>query len=99
MTPTTEVIICTYNGAPFILEQLRTILAQTARVDKISIYDDRSLDDTIARVQAFIDGLTPDERASFNVHVNPRNLGFARNFMAGVGAATEDILFLCDQDD
>ena len=99
MTPTTEVIVCTYNGAPFIIEQLQSIAAQTVRVDKVSIYDDRSSDDTVARVQEFINDLAPDDRVSFSVHVNPHNLGYARNFMAAIGAATEDILFLCDQDD
>ena len=99
MTPTTEVIVCTYNGAAFIVDQLQSIVAQTTRVNKISIYDDRSSDDTVTRIHGFLDRLPSDERGLFTVHVNAGNLGYALNFMNAIAKATEDIVFLCDQDD
>ena len=99
MNPTLEVLVCTYNGAPFVVEQLQSIVAQTTRVNKISIYDDKSSDDTLSRVQEFVNQLPLNHRRLFTIHVNSTNLGYARNFIEAVANATEDILFLCDQDD
>jgi glycosyltransferase involved in cell wall biosynthesis len=53
-TGTTEVIVCTFNGAAFIGEQLESILRQSLQVDGISIYDDGSSDATIARIHEFL---------------------------------------------
>jgi glycosyltransferase involved in cell wall biosynthesis len=99
MIPTTEVIVCTYNGAPFVVEQLQSILIQTTKVDKISIYDDQSSDNTVFRIHEFVNTLPWDEQRLFSIHVNPSNLGYARNFITAIGRATEEILFFCDQDD
>jgi len=95
----TEVLLCTYNGAPFVVEQLQSILSQTKRVTKISIYDDRSSDDTVARINDFVTQQPPDAQQLFAVHVNPSNLGYALNFINAIEHASQDILFLCDQDD
>src|SRR6266478_3278723 len=95
----TEVLLCTYNGAPFVVEQLHSVLRQTTRVTKISIYDDRSSDDTVTRIHEFVNQLPPDDQQLFAVQVNPSNLGYARNFINAIEHATQDILFLCDQDD
>jgi glycosyltransferase involved in cell wall biosynthesis len=97
--PTTEILLCTYNGAPFILEQLQSILYQTTAVTKISIYDDCSSDNTVVRIHEFVNQLPSSEQTLFAVHVNATNLGYARNFINAVENATQDILFLCDQDD
>ncbi|MDD5330465.1 MAG: glycosyltransferase [Sulfuricella sp.] len=99
MNPTTEVIVCTYNGQAYIAEQLDSILAQTTGVDQISIYDDRSSDGTVSRIGEFVERLAPEHRRRFAVHVNERNLGYAQNFIAAIARATGDVLFLCDQDD
>ena len=99
MMASSEVILCTYNGSAFIVEQLASIMGQTRNVEKISIHDDRSMDDTLPRVRAFADGLPPAERDRISIRVNRENLGYARNFVQAIGEATEDILFLCDQDD
>ncbi len=99
MRSTSEAIICTYNGAAFVREQLRSVLAQTRRLDRISIYDDQSSDDTVSCIRDFVSGLPADERRLFTIHVNATNLGYARNFVNGIAGATEDVLFLCDQDD
>ena len=44
---TVSVAMCTYNGALYIEEQLRSILAQTIPVNEIVICDDGSTDTTI----------------------------------------------------
>lgn len=97
--PTTEILLCTYNGAPFIVEQLQSILHQTTSVTKISIYDDCSSDDTVVRIHKFVNRLPSAEQQLFAVHVNASNLGYVRNFSNAINHATQDILFLCDQDD
>src|SRR5713226_7957302 len=99
MIPTTEVIVCTYNGAPFVVEQLESILIQTTRVDKISVYDDQSSDNTVSRIHEFVETLPRAQQRLFTIHVNSSNLGYAQNFITAIGKATEEILFLCDQDD
>jgi glycosyltransferase involved in cell wall biosynthesis len=99
MNPTTEVIVCTYNGTAFVIEQLQSILRQTRRVDKISIYDDKSSDGTVHRIKEFISKLPLNEQTRLKVRINDSNHGYARNFTNGIASATEDIIFLCDQDD
>ncbi len=96
---TSEVVLCTYNGALHVVEQLASIEAQTRRVDKVSIYDDCSNDDTLARIETFLQTLDEPRRRRFQVRVNPVNLGYAQNFAAAIGRASGDLLFLCDQDD
>ena len=95
----TEVLLCTYNGAPFIVEQLESVLRQTTRVTKISIYDDRSSDGTVVRIHEFVNQLSPHDQQLFEIQVNSSTLGYARNFINAIEHATQDILFLCDQDD
>jgi glycosyltransferase involved in cell wall biosynthesis len=97
--PSTEVLLCTYNGARFIAEQLHSILRQTQRVTKISIYDDHSTDDTVARIHDVVTHLPPRDRSLFHLHVNAGNIGYASNFVQAIQRASEEILFLCDQDD
>jgi glycosyltransferase involved in cell wall biosynthesis len=99
MKPTIEVLVCTYNGADFIVEQLQSILTQTTRVDQISIYDDRSSDDTVLRIQEFLKRLSLDDQRLFRVEINATNLGYVRNFSRAIARSTGDILLLCDQDD
>lgn len=99
MTFTTEVILCTYNGAPFIIRQLESILAQTKNVDKISIYDDRSSDNTLTIIKDFVTQLPVESQNRFNIHLNEKNLGYAINFCTGISRATKDVLLFCDQDD
>lgn len=60
---TASVAMCTYNGALYIEEQLRSILAQTVPVDEIVICDDGSTDDTLA----LIDGITRTTEAEVRI--------------------------------
>ena len=94
----TEVIVCTYNGARFIVEQLESIFGQSQKPDLISIYDDRSVDNTVAIVLHFIEQRGTND-VSTRVRINENNLGFALNFSNAIAEAQCDVLFLCDQDD
>lgn len=44
--PSVSIVICTCNGAPYIREQLDSILAQTYPIPEIIIQDDQSKDGT-----------------------------------------------------
>lgn len=98
-SPTTEIILCTYNGSDFIIQQLDSIVNQTREIDKISIYDDQSTDSTIKIIHNYVNGLQKQKRDLFSIRVNDNNIGYAKNFCNAIAWATEDILFLCDQDD
>lgn len=99
MAPTSEVVVCTYNGSAYVVQQLSSIVEQTTTVNKISIYDDRSSDDTVSRIENFVSGLPLNKQRLFTIEINQKNLGYAQNFINAIGKATQDILFLCDQDD
>lgn len=94
-----EVILCTFNGTPFVGDQLRSILHQSHSIDAISIYDDRSTDDTVDKVNKLVSSLPTGSRTQIKIVENERNVGYARNFEQGIARATGDILFLSDQDD
>lgn len=90
-----SIALCTYNGAPFLREQLESFTTQTRPPDELIVCDDRSSDDTVKMVEAFA------SVASFpvSVHVNPTNLGIRGNFEAALRRCTGDVIFLADQDD
>lgn len=90
-----SVAMCTYNGARYLDRQLDTILHQTVQPIELVVGDDRSSDDTVARLSAFA------ERAPFpvRVEINDRQLGAAQNFAACVARCRGDIIVLTDQDD
>lgn len=90
-----SVVMCTYNGARYVGEQLESIGAQRRRPDELIVHDDGSIDDTVEIVSAFA------TRAPFpvTVWVNPARLGVIANFGGAVAAATGDWIALADQDD
>lgn len=92
-----RVAVClpTHNGAPFLLEQLRSLARQTRLPDQLIICDDLSTDSTVEIAREFA-GSAPFE---VQVHVNTENLGYSRNFGQAIGLADADLIFPCDQDD
>lgn len=98
MSETVEVILCTYNGSRFVIEQIKSILAQTTRIDRLSIYDDASHDGTPDLIARFAASLDP-EKNILHLEVNKENIGYAHNFCNAIQRASCDIILLCDQDD
>lgn len=92
---TTSVAMCTYNGARFIEEQLRSILDQTIHVGEIVICDDGSTDETIS----IIEKVAKETIIPIHIHINERNLGCVANFEKAIRLCQGDIIFLSDQDD
>ncbi len=93
-----SVVLCTYNGATFLSEQLESLLAQTRLPDEIVVGDDGSTDDTWSLLEAFV-GRSRERGVVTLLVRHPANLGFVANFSEMIRSATGDLLFLCDQDD
>lgn len=87
--------MCTYNGARFLSEQLRSIQLQSRPVDEMVICDDGSTDDTIAILKQFV------HDASFKVSLvqNELKLGSTNNFSKAILLSSGDLIVLTDQDD
>lgn len=88
--PRVSVIIPTYNGAAFIAETLRSVLAQTFRNYEVLVVDDGSTDDTAAVVRSF----GHEVRYFYKENGGP---GAARNF--GLRHARGEYIALLDHDD
>lgn len=96
--PVLSVVLCTYDGAAYLQEQLESLLCQTRKPDEIVIGDDCSRDDTWPILEAF-----RKKAGAMGIRVeltrHERNMGYVRNFSETLQKASGDLLFLCDQDD
>lgn len=92
-----SLLMSTYNGEKFILEQLQSILEQSRELDEIVVIDDCSTDDTVSKVNSFI--RTHNLTDKWKIYVNEINLGWRINFFSGIERTSGDICFFCDQDD
>jgi glycosyltransferase involved in cell wall biosynthesis len=90
-----SVALCTFNGAPFLRDQLETIAAQTQLPDELVICDDGSTDPTLQLLDDFI------RHAPFPVHLHRRDkpIGSTRNFSETMALCQGDVIVLADQDD
>jgi glycosyltransferase involved in cell wall biosynthesis len=90
-----SIALASYNGEQFIRDQLDSFARQSRLPDEVVITDDGSTDGTQAAVAAFASS------APFPIQfrVNPRRLGYARNFERAIGLCAGELIFLSDQDD
>lgn len=93
-TPSVSVVMCTYNGARYLDEQMESVLAQDYPLLEVIVQDDGSSDDTIDILHRYA-------RRDRRVHVfrNERRLGFNRNFHTAMLRARGDLIAIADQDD
>ncbi len=91
-----SLIMATYNGEKYILEQLDSIRNQTLAPDEVIICDDCSTDNTYRLLCNYIKKYSLE---SWQVSINPENKGYSRNFRDLINQANGDIIFLADQDD
>jgi glycosyltransferase involved in cell wall biosynthesis len=90
--PTFSVLINTYNYGRYLPEAIASVLAQTRPADQIVVVDDGSTDDTPARLAPF----RADPRFTLIRQINSGQLAA---FVAGIEAATGDLLAFLDADD
>lgn len=92
----TSVVMTTYNGSKFVIEQLQSLLNQDRKIDEVLIFDDHSKDDTVSIVQRFID---QNDLKHWSITINAEQYGWKKNFYQGMLLANCDVIFTCDQDD
>lgn len=93
---TISVIISSYNGEDYIIEQLESLRNQTLQPDEVLIFDDKSTDRT---VQIVTDYINDHQLSAWSITENSVNKGWRKNFIDGIAAANGDLIFPCDQDD
>ncbi len=92
----TSVVMCTYNGEKYVIEQMDSIRTQTCQVDEVLIFDDCSTDGT---AKVVIDYIEKYNLTGWRFIINESNKGFNMNFLDGIRQASGDILYYSDQDD
>lgn len=97
-----SVALCTYNGARFVREQVRSICLQSCPPVEIVLSDDGSTDDSVAVARDAWEACHL-ERPGLNIRLqvlqNVRALGVTRNFEQAVSACRAPLIALSDQDD
>ena len=98
MSSTISVAMCTHNGARFVGEQVRSILAQSRPVSEVVVSDDASTDDTVQIIERTWETIGA-EGPPLRILRNPVSLGVTRNFEQAIMATTGELVSLSDQDD
>ena len=91
-----SLLMATYNGENYILEQLKSIYNQTVNPDEVLIADDVSNDRTVELIERFIE---QHDLKNCKLMINSSNKGYKKNFYDLIQQATGDVIFLSDQDD
>ena len=91
-----SLIMSTYNGAEYIVEQLDSIRLQSRTADEVIICDDCSTDNTVAILQDYVSYYS---LSAWKIKRNNENKGWKRNFRELLQEAQGEIIFPCDQDD
>lgn len=84
--------MATYRGAPFVREQILSILEQLHNDDELVIVDDASPDDTAGVIQEIGD-------PRIRLHIEPVNRGYVKTFENAIRRARGTYILLSDQDD
>src|SRR3954462_8301868 len=91
--PLISVVLATYNGAPFLREQLDSVLGQSIEDIEIVVRDDGSTDETVEILNSYC----TDSR--FRLLSDDRRLGAAKNFGEAAMMARGLYVAFSDQDD
>jgi glycosyltransferase involved in cell wall biosynthesis len=87
-----SVVMATYNGGEYLAEQLRSVFSELMLGDELIIVDDGSKDLTLE----ILDSVTSP---ALCVVRNLENVGVRATFERGLLMSSNEIIFLCDQDD
>lgn len=93
---TVTVLLCTYNGEKYIVEQLTSLLQQSMKINTVIIKDDCSTDKTVDIVNEYI---ALYNLSNWHLIVNEKNIGWKKNFVSMLKYISTDYFFFCDQDD
>lgn len=91
-----SIIVSTFNGKEYIIEQLESLRNQTRQADEVLIFDDCSTDGTVELCKSYIE---KNNLKNWIIALNTENKGWKKNFIDGLSAARGNLIFFCDQDD
>ena len=94
MEKTIDILMATYNGEKYLVEQIESILNQTYKNIRLIISDDESKDGTKKILKEYE---KKDNR--IKVFYQEKNLGYVKNFEFLLKQVENDIFMLSDQDD
>ena len=89
-----SVVMCTYNGAKYLKEQLDSIINQTYPAFEIIIQDDNSIDNTWAILTEYA-----SVYQQIKLFKNHCNIGLNQNFLNAFFKASGNYIAISDQDD
>jgi len=92
--PLISVVIATYNGEKFIVEQIESVINQTYKNLEIICIDDNSSDTTLSILKEY-----QKNYSNIKVFENEYNAGYIKNFEKGFLLANGEYIAPCDQDD
>lgn len=98
MATNVTVVICTFNGAPFVAEQVSSIVNQLNPGDELVVSDDGSTDDTLTIIEKVL-ARRRTPRIAVRVLRAAAPRGVAQNFHQAVLSAKTELVLLSDQDD
>lgn len=90
-----SIIMTTYNGEKYVINQLESIRQQTLVPTEVLIFDDCSTD----RTQIIILDYIHQNNLNWELICNKKNLGWKKNFIQGICKAKYEYIFISDQDD
>ena len=92
MTSPVSVVMAVYNGRKYLSTQVTSLLADLQPLDEVVVVDDASSDGSR-------EWLLSLGEPRVRLHCNTTNQGVRRSFEQALKLSTNDIVFLCDQDD
>lgn len=94
-TWTIDIILATYNGAAYIVQQINSLQTQTFRDWRLFVHDDGSTDNTVALIKQLA---VSDSRINL-IEDQVRLHSASENFMYLLQFSAADFTICCDQDD
>jgi len=100
--PSLAVLICTHNGAPYLIGQLTSLACQSHPPDFVCIHDWASTDDTVELIEAFI--RSEPAASCWQITRHDCAPGPGPSFLRATASCLDtkpafDYLLFCDQDD
>ncbi|GHT31140.1 hypothetical protein AGMMS49574_12390 [Bacteroidia bacterium] len=89
-----SIVMCTYNGAKYIRQQLDSIVNQSYPIYELIVQDDCSTDNTFSILQEYA-----DKYVFISLYRNEKQKGINENFFSAMERATGDYVVVSDQDD
>ena len=91
-----SIVITTYNGEKYIVDQLESILNQKLKDFEIIVVDDVSTDNTVELITKYF---SSNNFTNYQLIKNDKNIGATCSFEKGVINSNGDYISFCDQDD